>query len=74
MGLVFIEISRYSWTSTEIEECQGASLLLAADVIYSDDLTDAFFGTLEQLMPVGSDKVTVTMVEYPTDGLANISS
>ncbi|GLU22190.1 hypothetical protein SLE2022_382830 [Rubroshorea leprosula] len=54
---------RYSWTSIELEECQGASLLLAADVIYSDDLTDALFSTLEQLMPVGSDKVLYLALE-----------
>ncbi|GKV10167.1 hypothetical protein SLEP1_g21572 [Rubroshorea leprosula] len=55
--------NRYSWTSIELEECQGASLLLAADVIYSDDLTDALFGILEQLMPVGSDKVLYLALE-----------
>jgi len=49
--------SRYSWTSREIEDAENASLLLAADVIYSDDLTDAFFSTLERLMSRGSSKV-----------------
>lgn len=49
--------SRYSWTSREIEDAENASLLLAADVIYSDDLTDAFFSTLERLMSRGSTKV-----------------
>jgi len=47
----------YSWTSGEIEEVENASLLLAADVIYSDELTDAFFSTLERLMSRGSTKV-----------------
>lgn len=33
---------RYSWTLSEIEIAHEASLLVAADVIYSEDLTDAF--------------------------------
>ncbi|KAJ7951794.1 methyltransferase-like protein 22 [Quillaja saponaria] len=48
---------RYSWTFTEVEEAQKASLLMAADVIYSDDLTDAFFSVLERLMSRDSRKV-----------------
>lgn len=54
---------RYSWTSREIEEAENASLLLAADVIYSDDLTDAFFSTLEKLMSRGSTKVLYMALE-----------
>jgi predicted nicotinamide N-methyase len=54
--------SRYSWTFKEIENVENASLLLAADVIYSDDLTDAFFSTLERLMSRGSTKVCVNLV------------
>ncbi|KAK3219752.1 hypothetical protein Dsin_013722 [Dipteronia sinensis] len=55
---------RYSWTSSEIEEVQRASLLVAADVIYSDDLTDAFFCILERLMSLGSEKVLISAVLY----------
>lgn len=54
---------RYSWTSKELEECQEASLLLAADVVYSDDLTHALFGTLERIMAVGLDKVLYLALE-----------
>lgn len=49
--------SRHSWTSSEVKEAQEASLLLAADVIYNDDLTDAFFSTIERLMCLDSEKV-----------------
>ena len=52
--------SRFSWSSSELEEVQKASLLLAADVVYSDDLTDALFGILERLMSQGSEKVWLT--------------
>ncbi|KAL5539130.1 hypothetical protein UlMin_044527, partial [Ulmus minor] len=55
--------NRYSWTSSEIEEAQEASLLVAADVIYSDDLTDAFFSTIERLMSLGSEKVLYLALE-----------
>ncbi|XP_063935468.1 uncharacterized protein LOC108227820 isoform X5 [Daucus carota subsp. sativus] len=54
---------RYDWTSQELEDFQGASLLVAADVIYSDDLTDAFFSTLERLMSRSSDKVLYMALE-----------
>lgn len=40
-----------------MEELQRASLILAADVIYSDDLTDAFFSALETVMSNSSNKV-----------------
>lgn len=50
-------LSRYSWTQSETEELKKASLLLAADVIYSDDLTDAFFSILKKLMSDNPEKV-----------------
>lgn len=50
--------SIYSWSSSEIEEAEQATLLLAADVIYSDDLTDLFFDTVRQLMSRGVKKVS----------------
>ena len=54
----------YSWTSSEVKEAEGASLLLAADVIYSDDLTDAFFNTVERLMSRGVKKVLTLAKKY----------
>lgn len=54
---------RYSWTSSEVEEAKEASLLVAADVIYGDDLTDAFFSTVERLMSHGSEKVHTNALE-----------
>lgn len=53
---------RYSWTISEVEEYQKASLLVAADVIYSDDLTDAFFSTLERIMSVDPEKVPFSIL------------
>lgn len=53
---------RYSWALSELEEAQGASLLVAADVIYSDNLTDAFFNMLEKCMSQGSEKVCIHML------------
>ncbi|KAI3670489.1 hypothetical protein L1987_87824 [Smallanthus sonchifolius] len=51
-GLVGMLLARVAKTIflTEFEELERASLLVAADVIYSDDLTDALFHTLERLM------------------------
>ncbi|KAJ0938334.1 putative lysine methyltransferase, S-adenosyl-L-methionine-dependent methyltransferase [Helianthus annuus] len=47
----------------EFEELKKASLLVAADVIYSDDLTDALFHTLERLMSNGLKKVLYLALE-----------
>ncbi|MQL91431.1 hypothetical protein Taro_024042 [Colocasia esculenta] len=55
--------SEYSWTLSEIEEAERVSLLLAADVIYSDELTDSFFSVLESLMSRGSKKVLYMSLE-----------
>ncbi|XP_047266061.1 methyltransferase-like protein 22 isoform X4 [Capsicum annuum] len=54
---------RYSWTQSETEELKKASLLLAADVIYSDDLTDAFFSILKKLMSDNPEKVLYLAME-----------
>ncbi|KAI3923761.1 hypothetical protein MKW98_011391 [Papaver atlanticum] len=53
----------FSWTPLEIGEAEGVSLLLAADVIYNDDLTDVLFGTLQKLMSRGSTKVLYLALE-----------
>lgn len=59
---------RYSWTCYEVEEAESASLLLAADVIYSDDLIDALFGTLKRLMSRGTEKVNISILVSLLDG------
>uniref|UniRef100_A0A803MP72 Methyltransferase family protein n=1 Tax=Chenopodium quinoa TaxID=63459 RepID=A0A803MP72_CHEQI len=69
---------RYSWTSSEVEEVNRASVLLAADVIYSDELTDAFFSVLQKMMCQHSKKVLYLALEkrynfslYDLDVVAN---
>ncbi|KAL0354692.1 UNVERIFIED_CONTAM: Methyltransferase-like protein 22 [Sesamum radiatum] len=53
----------YGWSILEVEELHKASLLLAADVIYCDDLTDAFFGVLEAIMSNSPEKVLYLALE-----------
>ncbi|XP_076891666.1 uncharacterized protein LOC143543168 [Bidens hawaiensis] len=53
----------YAWNQSKFEELKRASLLVAADVIYSDDLTDALFHTLERLMSHGLEKVLYLALE-----------
>ncbi|XP_047968069.1 methyltransferase-like protein 22 isoform X1 [Salvia hispanica] len=53
----------FDWISSELEKLQSASLLLAADVIYSDDLTDAFFSCLEAIISSSSEKVLFLALE-----------
>ncbi|CAN1132986.1 Methyltransferase-like protein 22 [Linum perenne] len=55
--------SRFWWTPTEVEEAERASVLLAANVIYSDDLSDALFSLLDTLMRLGSEKVLYLALE-----------
>lgn len=69
---------RYSWTSSEVEEVNRASVLLAADVVYSDELTDAFFSVLQKMMCQHSGKVLYLALEkrynfslYDLDVVAN---
>ncbi|XP_057828376.2 uncharacterized protein LOC131039601 isoform X2 [Cryptomeria japonica] len=54
---------KYSWTSSDIKEAEKVSVLLAADVVYSDELTEAFFKVLQELMPLGSKKVLFLSLE-----------
>ena len=49
---------RYLWSADDIEEAEKATVLFAADVIYSDDLTDLFFDTVKKLMSSGAKKVS----------------
>ncbi|KAL3528775.1 hypothetical protein ACH5RR_008097 [Cinchona calisaya] len=53
----------HSWSTSEVEEFCKASLILAADVIYSDDLTDAFFSTLQRIMSEYPEKVLYLALE-----------
>ncbi|KAL6603044.1 hypothetical protein ACP70R_043405 [Stipagrostis hirtigluma subsp. patula] len=55
--------SRYIWSASEIEEAEKATVLFAADVIYSDDLTDLFFDTVKKLMSSGAKKVLYLALE-----------
>ncbi|KAF7111631.1 hypothetical protein CFC21_111618 [Triticum aestivum] len=55
--------SIYLWSASEIKEAEQATLLFAADVIYSDDLTDLFFDTVRQLMSSGAKKVMYLTLE-----------
>lgn len=55
--------SRYIWAASEVEEAEEATVLFAADVIYSDDLTDLFFDTVKKLMSCGAKKVLYLALE-----------
>ncbi|KAG8094924.1 hypothetical protein GUJ93_ZPchr0012g19595 [Zizania palustris] len=55
--------SRYLWSISEIEAAEKATTLFAADVIYSDDLTDLFFSTAKKLMCHGAKKVLYLTLE-----------
>ncbi|KAG2613102.1 hypothetical protein PVAP13_4KG334900 [Panicum virgatum] len=54
---------RYLWSADDIEEAAKATVLFAADVIYSDDLTDLFFDTVKKLMSSGAKKVLYLALE-----------
>ncbi|XP_078181833.1 putative methyltransferase family protein isoform X1 [Carex rostrata] len=54
---------KYTWSSKEIEEAERSTVLLAADVIYCDKITDVFFANLVKLMSCGSEKVLYLALE-----------
>ncbi|XP_047332489.1 methyltransferase-like protein 22 [Impatiens glandulifera] len=54
---------RYIWTSSEVDEVESAPLIVAADVVYSNELTDAFFNTLERLLSHRPEKVVYVALE-----------
>lgn len=41
-----------------MDEARSATVLLAADVVYSPELTEAFFEVLDKIMDFGNTKVT----------------
>ncbi|BBN03411.1 methyltransferase-like protein 22 [Marchantia polymorpha subsp. ruderalis] len=55
--------STYHWSPDDLRIAEEVSVLLAADVVYSPDLTDAFFSVLKALMPVNSKKVLYLAME-----------
>jgi hypothetical protein len=48
----------YAWSEKDLDEARSATVLLAADVVYSPELTPAFFEVLDKIMDFGSTKVT----------------
>ncbi|KAI5060701.1 hypothetical protein GOP47_0025121, partial [Adiantum capillus-veneris] len=53
----------YSWCNEDLEELENLKIMFAADVIYSDSLTDAFFSLLRKLMPIGSQRLLWLAIE-----------
>lgn len=51
------DVLQYTWLESDLEELEHVSILLASDVIYSNNITDAFFSVIEKLMLPGSKKV-----------------
>ncbi|WVZ79266.1 hypothetical protein U9M48_026867 [Paspalum notatum var. saurae] len=56
-------VGQYLWSASEIEEAEKATVLFTADVIYSDELTDLFFDTVNKLMSSGAKKVLYLALE-----------
>jgi predicted nicotinamide N-methyase len=48
----------YAWSEKDLDEARSATVLLAADVVYSPELTPAVFEVLDKIMDFGSTKVT----------------
>lgn len=51
----------YSEKMTSLIE--KANVIIAADVVYHDDLTDAFLSTLKQIMSMGQEKIAFVSLE-----------
>ncbi|CAI5471031.1 unnamed protein product [Closterium sp. Yama58-4] len=53
----------FGWTEEDVSDASNATVLLAADVIYSDDITCAFFTTLRSLLCCGPPKLLLLALE-----------
>jgi len=53
----------WDWTEVDIQEAAGSDVIIAADVVYSEELTDAFFRFLEVFMAKGKSKVLYLALE-----------
>ncbi|CAI5532736.1 unnamed protein product [Closterium sp. Naga37s-1] len=59
----FNGIDPFGWTEEEVSDASNATVLLAADVIYSDDITCAFFTTLCSVLRCGPPKLLLLALE-----------
>ncbi|XP_014679426.1 PREDICTED: methyltransferase-like protein 22 isoform X2 [Priapulus caudatus] len=57
------EVGPFFWSREEIAQLYRADVILAADVVYDDDLTDAFFKTAYDLMSCLPSKTVLISVE-----------
>ncbi|KAJ7567836.1 hypothetical protein O6H91_01G009300 [Diphasiastrum complanatum] len=53
----------YAWNEQDLQDMEAVQVLLAADVIYSNELTDLFFKLLNYLIPPNSSKVLYLSLE-----------
>ncbi|CAI7864175.1 unnamed protein product [Closterium sp. NIES-53] len=56
-------VDPFGWTEEDMKDASNATVLLAADVIYSDDITCAFFITLHSLLRCGPPKLLLLALE-----------
>ena len=57
------QTSLYSWSKKDEENLSKISIIFAADCIYDNDLTDAFFKTLIKIMNTGCQKTAYISME-----------
>ncbi|XP_033629946.1 methyltransferase-like protein 22 [Asterias rubens] len=55
--------SVFQWGEEDKVLLQEVMVIIAADVIYDDELTDAFFNTLHHLMTTGKEKMAFIAIE-----------
>lgn len=55
--------SAYMWSEEDLEIARSASVLIAADVVYSPELTQAFFDMLDKIMTFGATKTLFLTLE-----------
>ncbi|KAL1924697.1 uncharacterized protein VTP21DRAFT_4351 [Calcarisporiella thermophila] len=58
-----VKKSLFSWTQENLQEVAKAKVILAADVIYDDVLTDAFIYFITQLLSLRQDRVLYISME-----------
>nr|CAG4650432.1 EOG090X0C5G [Sida crystallina] len=63
VSVLELDFNKHYYTEELQSQIENADLVIAADVVYHDDLTDAFLKSLKKLMATGKEKTALIALE-----------
>nr|CAG4643460.1 EOG090X0C5G [Ilyocryptus agilis] len=63
IGVEELDFYKHDYPANLVTQVEQANIIIAADVVYHDDLTDAFLSTLKNLMSMGRQKIALIALE-----------